>query len=286
MLLEVLDEDLLRTVRAALDEDIGSGDITAALIPREQTAKATVICRETAVVCGQAWFNAVFAELDSRISITWLVRDGDTVRDNDTLCTLSGPARPILTGERTALNFLQTLSATATRARHYAETIADLPARILDTRKTIPGLRRAQKYAIRVGGCDNHRTGLYDGVLIKENHIAAAGSINKAVMNAGIANPDVMIEVEVEDDDQIQQALAAGAGRLLLDNFTLPALTAAVQAVAGRAELEASGSITLENLRETARTGVDFISIGALTKDIHAVDLSMTFDIQGESSPG
>ena len=286
MLLEVLDEDLLRTVRAALDEDIGSGDITAALIPREQTATATVVCRETAVVCGQAWFNAVFAELDSRISITWLVRDGDTVRDNDTLCTLSGPARPILTGERTALNFLQTLSATATRARHYAETIADLPARILDTRKTIPGLRRAQKYAIRVGGCDNHRTGLYDGVLIKENHIAAAGSINKAVMNAGIASPDVMIEVEVEDDDQIQQALAAGADRLLLDNFTLPALTAAVQAVAGRAELEASGGITLENLRETARTGVDFISIGALTKDIHAVDLSMTFDIQGESSPG
>ena len=285
MLLEVLDEDLLRTVRAALDEDIGSGDITAALIPGEQTTTATVICRETAVVCGQAWFNAVFAELDSRISITWLVRDGDTVRDNDTLCTLSGPARPILTGERTALNFLQTLSATATCARHYAETIADLPARILDTRKTIPGLRRAQKYAIRVGGCDNHRTGLYDGVLIKENHIAAAGSINKAVMNAGIASPDVMIEVEVEDDDQIQQALAAGADRLLLDNFTLPALTAAVQAVAGRAELEASGGITLENLRETARTGVDFISIGALTKDIHAVDLSMTFDIQGESSP-
>ena len=280
MLLEVLDEDLLRTVRAALDEDIGSGDITAALIPQEQTTTATVICRETAVVCGQAWFNAVFAELDSRISITWLVRDGDTVRDNESLCTLSGPARPILTGERTALNFLQTLSATATHARRYAEAIADLPARILDTRKTIPGLRRAQKYAIRVGGCENHRTGLYDGILIKENHIAAAGSISKAVMNAGSANPDVMIEVEVENDEQIQQALTAGAERLLLDNFSLPALTAAVQAVAGRAELEASGGITLENLRETARTGVDFISIGALTKDIHAIDLSMIFDMQ------
>ena len=280
MLLEVLDEDLLRTVRAALDEDIGSGDITAALTPREQTATATVICRETAVVCGQAWFNAVFAELDSRISITWLVRDGDTVRDNDTLCTLSGPARPILTGERTALNFLQTLSATATHASRYAETIADLPARILDTRKTIPGLRRAQKYAIRVGGCDNHRSGLYDGILIKENHIAATGSIRKAVMNARNANLNVMVEVEVEDDDQIQQALAAGADRLLLDNFSLPALTAAVQAVAGRAELEASGGITLENLREAARTGVDFISIGALTKNIHAIDLSMIFDMQ------
>jgi len=238
------------------------------------------------VVCGQAWFNAVFAELDSRISITWLVRDGDTVRDNESLCTLAGPARAILTGERTALNFLQTLSATATHARRHAETIADLPTRILDTRKTLPGLRRAQKYAIRVGGCENHRTGLYDGILIKENHIAAAGSISKAVMNAGIANPDVMIEVEVENDDQIQQALDAGADRLLLDNFTLAALTDAVQAVAGRAELEASGGITLENLREVARTGVDFISIGALTKDIQAIDLSMTFDIQGEPKPG
>lgn len=281
MLLDVLDEDLLHTVRAALDEDIGSGDITAELVPRGQTASATVICRETAVVCGQAWFNAVFAELDSRISITWLVHDGDLVRDKQTLCTLSGPARPLLTGERTALNFLQTLSATATRAHHYAETIADLPARILDTRKTIPGLRHAQKYAVRVGGCDNHRSGLYDGILIKENHIAAAGSINKAVRNARNTNPDVMVEVEVEDDSQIQQALAAGANRLLLDNFTLPALTAAVQTVAGRAELEASGGITLENLRETAQTGVGFISIGTLTKDIHAIDLSMVFDIQG-----
>jgi len=280
MLLDVLDEDLLHTVRAALGEDIGSGDITAALVPHDQMASATVICRETAVVCGQAWFNAVFAELDSRIAISWLVHDGDTVRKNETLCTLSGPARPLLTGERTALNFLQTLSATATRARHYAETIADLPARILDTRKTIPGLRHAQKYAIRVGGCNNHRSGLYDGILIKENHIAAAGAINKAVRKAKNANPDVMVEVEVEDDTQIQQALDAGADRLLLDNFTLPALAAAVRTVAGRTELEASGGITLENLRETAQTGVDFISIGTLTKDIHAIDLSMIFDIK------
>jgi nicotinate-nucleotide pyrophosphorylase (carboxylating) len=281
MLLDVLDEDLLHTVRAALDEDIGSGDITAALVPRDQMASATVICRETAVVCGQAWFNAVFAELDSQISISWRVHDGDKVQDKQTLCTLSGPARPLLTGERTALNFLQTLSATATRAHHYAETIADLQTTILDTRKTIPGLRHAQKYAVRVGGCNNHRSGLYDGILIKENHIAAAGSINKAVRNARMANPDVMVEVEVEDDAQLQQALAAGADRLLLDNFTRPALTAAVKAVAGRAELEASGGITLENLRETAQTGVNYISIGTLTKDVHAVDLSMIFNIQG-----
>ena len=280
MLLEVLDEDLLRQVRAALDEDIGSGDITAALIPPEQTATAAVICRETAVVCGQAWFNAVFAELDSRISITWLVRDGDTVRNNETLCTLTGPARPILTGERTALNFLQTLSATATCARRYADTIADLPTRILDTRKTIPGLRRAQKYAVRIGGCDNHRSGLYDGILIKENHIAATGSIGQAIRNARDVNPGVMVAVEVENEGQIQQALAAGADHLLLDNFSLPALAAAVQTAAGRAELEASGGITLDNLRETARTGVDYISTGALTKDIQAIDLSMLFNIQ------
>jgi nicotinate-nucleotide pyrophosphorylase (carboxylating) len=279
MLLDVLEEDMLHTVRAALSEDIGKGDITAALIPRQQTAKAVVICRENAVVCGQAWFNAVFAELDSRITVHWLVRDGDTIGDKQTLCTLSGPARPLLTGERTALNFLQTLSGTATIAHRYAETVADLPVRILDTRKTIPGLRQAQKYAIRVGGCNNHRSGLYDGILIKENHIAAAGSISKAVRDASTANPDVMVEVEVENDEQLHQALDAGADRLLLDNYSLAAMTTAVQVVAGRAELEASGGITLENLRETALTGVDFISIGTLTKDIYAIDLSMIFDL-------
>ena len=277
MLLDVIEEDMLHTVRAALNEDIGKGDITAALIPRQQTAKAVVICRENAVVCGQAWFNAVFAELDSRITVHWLVRDGDTIEDKQTLCILSGPARPLLTGERTALNFLQTLSGTATIARRYAETVADLPVRILDTRKTIPGLRQAQKYAIRVGGCNNHRSGLYDGILIKENHIAAAGSISKAVRDASTANPDVMVEVEVENDEQMHQALDAGADRLLLDNYSLAAMTTAVQVVAGRAELEASGGITLENLRETALTGVDFISIGTLTKDIYAIDLSMIF---------
>ena len=280
MLLDVLEEDMLHTVRAALNEDIGKGDITAALIPRQQTAKAVVICRENAVVCGQAWFNAVFAELDSRITVHWLVRDGDTIEDKQTLCTLSGPARPLLTGERTALNFLQTLSGTATIARRYAETVADLPVRILDTRKTIPGLRQAQKYAIRVGGCNNHRSGLYDGILIKENHIAATGSIGQAIRNARDVNPGVMVAVEVEDESQVQQALAAGADHLLLDNFSLPALAAAVQTAAGRAELEASGGITLDSLRETARTGVDFISTGTLTKNIQAIDLSMIFDIR------
>lgn len=275
---------MLHTVRAALSEDIGKGDITAALIPREQAANAVVICRENAVVCGQAWFNAVFAELDSRITVHWLVRDGDTIEDKQTLCTLTGPARPLLSGERTALNFLQTLSGTATIARRYAEAVADLPVKILDTRKTIPGLRQAQKYAIRVGGCNNHRAGLYDGILIKENHIAAAGSISKAVRNARTANPDVMIEVEVENDEQMHQALGAGADRLLLDNYGLAAMATAVQVVAGRAELEASGGVTLENLRETALTGVDFISIGSLTKNIHAIDLSMMFVLQQQAA--
>ena len=283
MLLDVLEEAMLHTVRAALSEDIGKGDITAALIPRQQTANAVVICRENAVVCGQAWFNAVFAELDSGITVHWLVRDGDTIEDKQTLCTLSGPARPLLSGERSALNFLQTLSGTATMAHRYAETVADQPVRILDTRKTIPGLRQAQKYAIRVGGCNNHRSGLYDGILIKENHIAAAGSISKAVKNARTANPDVMVEVEVENDEQMHQALGAGADRLLLDNYSLAAMATAVQVVAGRAELEASGGITLENLRETALTGVDFISIGGLTKNIHAIDLSMIFDLQQQA---
>ncbi len=277
MLLNVLEEAMLHAVRAALDEDIGSGDITASLIPEEQTASAIVICRQQAVLCGQPWFDAVFAELDSRISVCWQAQDGDSIKNNQTLCSVTGPARSILSGERTALNFLQTLSATATLAHRYADTVADLPVRILDTRKTIPGMRQAQKYAVRTGGCDNHRSGLYDGILIKENHIAATGSINNAVSAARNSHANVMIEVEVENEDQLQQALAAGADRLLLDNFDTEALTAAVQRVAGRAELEASGNISLENLRDTARTGVDFISIGALTKNVQAIDLSMLF---------
>lgn len=278
MLLEVLDEPLLHTVRSALAEDIGSGDITAALIPPEQTAHATVICREPAVLCGMAWFNAVFAELDTAITIDWKQTDGARLQAGQQLCTLSGPARHILSGERTALNFLQTLSGTATLARHYADAVADLPVRILDTRKTIPGLRLAQKYAVRIGGCHNHRIGLYDGVLIKENHIVAAGSIRDAVLHARRANPDIPIEVEVETTEQIAAAIDAGADRLLLDNFSTAELAAAVQQVYGRVQLEASGGIFLENLRETALTGVDFISIGNLTKHVQAIDLSMRFD--------
>ena len=277
MLLDVLDEDLLHTVRIALAEDIGSGDITAVLVPEHQTAQATVISREPAIVCGMAWFNAVFSELDSRVDIDWLVRDGDAVHSDQALCKLSGPARALLSCERTALNFLQTLSATATLSHRYAETVADLPVRILDTRKTIPGLRNAQKYAVRIGGCDNHRAGLYDGILIKENHIAAAGSIDSAVKQVRADNPNIPVEVEVENGTQLLQALEAGAERLLLDNHSLPELTAAVKTVAGRAGLEASGGVTLDNIREIALTGVDYISTGSLTKDIKAIDLSMIF---------
>jgi nicotinate-nucleotide pyrophosphorylase (carboxylating) len=283
MLLDVLDEPLLRTVRSALSEDVGSGDITAHLIPETHLAEAGVICREPAVLCGMAWFNAVFAELDTRIHIDWHVHDGAQTVTGQRLCTLQGPARAMLTGERTALNFLQTLSGTATLARRYADVVADLPVRILDTRKTVPGLRLAQKYAVRIGGCHNHRTGLYDGILIKENHIMAAGSIREAIQQARAENPGMPVEIEVENESQIHLALEAGAERLLLDNFQSPELKRAVRLVDRRAELEASGGITLENLREVALTGVDFISIGTLTKDIHSIDLSMRFAKTGTS---
>lgn len=277
MLLETLDEPLLHSVREALAEDIGTGDITARLIPEDAVAEATVISREPAVLCGMGWFNAVFAELDDRIRIDWETRDGNPVQKDQLLCRLTGPARPMLAGERTALNFLQTLSATATLSRRYADRVADLPVKILDTRKTIPGLRQAQKYAVRTGGCHNHRTGLYDGILIKENHITAAGSIQQAVNSAHSGNPGMPVEIEVEDMQQITLALEAGAERLLLDNFSLESLGEAVQRVAGRAELEASGGITFDNVREIARTGVDYISIGSLTKNVQAIDLSMIF---------
>ncbi|HYQ71804.1 MAG TPA: carboxylating nicotinate-nucleotide diphosphorylase [Gammaproteobacteria bacterium] len=283
MLLEVLDEPLLQAVRSALSEDVGSGDITAHLIPETHVACASVICREPAVLCGMAWFDAVFAELDTRIRIDWHVHDGAQTMAGQRLCTLEGPARAMLTGERTALNFLQTLSGTATLARRYADIIADLPVRILDTRKTLPGLRLAQKYAVRVGGCHNHRTGLYDGILIKENHIVAAGSVQQAIQQARAGNPGMPVEIEVENETQITQALEVGAERLLLDNFAVPELKQAAQLVGKRAELEASGGISLENLREIALTGVDFISIGTLTKNVQSIDLSMLFMKTGET---
>jgi nicotinate-nucleotide pyrophosphorylase (carboxylating) len=279
MLLEVLDEALLHGVREALQEDVGTGDITAALLAADSTASATVITREHAVLCGMAWFNAVFAELDTGIEVAWQSRDGDSIEPGQTVCTLAGPARPILTGERTALNFLQTLSGTATRARRYADAVADLPVKVLDTRKTLPGLRQAQKYAVRTGGCHNHRIGLYDGVLIKENHIAAAGSVETAIRHARKANPGMPVEIEVENEAEVIAALDAGADRLLLDNFSIPDLRHAASLVAGRASLEASGGVTLDNIREIATTGIDFISVGALTKDVHATDFSMKFTL-------
>jgi len=277
MLLEVLDTDLLEGVRTALTEDIGSGDITAALVPPQATTTAMVICREPAVICGMAWFNAVFAELDTGITVDWQARDGDRVAPDQHICSVSGPAAPILTGERTALNFLQTLSGTATLARRYADAVSGLAVRILDTRKTLPGLRQAQKYAVRTGGCHNHRHGLYDSILIKENHIATAGSIEQAVHAARAASPGIPVEIEVEDLAQVDAALAAGSDRLLLDNFTASELATAVEQVAGRAQLEASGGIDLDNIRAMAATGVDMISIGALTKNVNAIDFSMLF---------
>jgi nicotinate-nucleotide pyrophosphorylase (carboxylating) len=275
MLLEVLDEQLMEAVRTALTEDVGSGDITALLIPEGRIATATVRSREQAVICGSAWFNAVFLELDERVSTYWDVRDSDRINPDQILCRLRGPARALLTGERTALNFLQTLSATATCARRYADSVAGLPVRILDTRKTIPGLRAAQKYAVRAGGCHNHRTGLHDGVLIKENHISVAGSVTRAIQAARALETGLPVEIEVEDLSGLAEALDAGADIVLLDNFDTDTLKAAVDINAGRSRLEASGGVTLDNIRAIASTGVDTISVGALTKDIAAVDLSM-----------
>lgn len=273
----VPDADIREAVRRALAEDIGSGDRTARLVPEHGRLEATVVAREEAVVCGQAWFDAVFAQLDPTVEIVWQVEDGQRVQAGQVLCRLAGPARSILTGERTALNFLQTLSGTATQARRYADVAAGTGATVLDTRKTLPGLRLAQKYAVRCGGCRNHRMGLYDGVLIKENHIHAAGSITAAVGAARREAPGMPIEVEVENLDEVKEALAAGADILLLDNFSLEAMRTSVALSEGRARLEASGNVSLETLREIALTGVDYISVGALTKDVKAVDLSMRY---------
>lgn len=265
-------------VRAALDEDIGSGDITAALVPAANRAHARVITREPAVICGRPWVDAVFRQIDPALSLAWHCADGDAVAAGALLFEVQGPARGVLTGERAALNFLQLLSGTATRCRHYADIVRDLPVRLLDTRKTVPGLRLAQKYAVRCGGCHNHRIGLYDAFLIKENHIAACGSITAAVAAARALAPGKPVEVEVEGLEQLREALAAGVDSVLLDNFDLAGLRAAVALTAGRARLEASGGITEDTLRAIGGTGVDFISIGTLTKDCRAIDLSMRID--------
>jgi len=274
--------DLARVVAAAVAEDVGTGDLTAALVPVGRQGRATVITREAAVIAGRPYVDEVFRQVDPSVTVEWQVADGVAVVPNQLLYRLAGPARSLLTGERTALNFLQTLSATATVTRRYVEQLAGLSCRMLDTRKTVPGLRTAQKYAVRCGGGQNHRMGLYDGILVKENHIIAAGSIAAAVTAARASGASVPVEVEVESLDELRQTLDAGADMALLDEFSLVDLRAAVALNRshrnGPIKLEASGSITLETLRAIGETGVDFISVGSLTKHVHAIDLSMRFE--------
>lgn len=267
-------------VELALSEDIGSGDITAQLLPPEQSAQASVITRETGILCGCDWFDEVFRQIDERVMVHWLCHDADHLEPGQTLCTLSGATRALLTGERTALNFLQTLSGTATVTGHYCQAMGDSKARLLDTRKTIPGLRLAQKYAVLCGGGSNHRIGLFDMVLIKENHITSQGSIRHALSQA-LELADIDVEIEVETLEQLEQALDCGAKRVLLDNFSLQQLRDAVKINRGRAKLEASGNITLQTIAEIAATGVDYISTGAITKHLHALDLSMNVEVIG-----
>ncbi|MEH6550443.1 MAG: carboxylating nicotinate-nucleotide diphosphorylase [Pseudomonadales bacterium] len=267
--------ELKLNVEHALAEDIGTGDITAQLIPTDTHARAHVITRDQAVICGQQWVDEVFAQVDPSIRVEWHCNDGEQVPPGHELFTAHGCARSLLTAERAALNFLQLLSGTATLARDYADAVAGTDVKILDTRKTVPGLRMAQKYAVTCGGCHNHRIGLFDAFLIKENHINACGSINTAVSEARAAHGDKPIEVEVENMKELEQALAANADIIMLDNFTIAQTKKAVALAAGRAKLEASGGITRKKLRVYAQTGVDYISIGALTKDVIAIDLSM-----------
>lgn len=262
-------------VRQSLAEDIGDGDITAALIPQDKISKATIITRENVVICGIPWVDEVYRQIDSDVKINWQVKEGQSVHADTLLATLVGKSRSLLTGERTALNWLQTLSGTATLVSHYVEKLAGTKTKLLDTRKTIPGLRYAQKYAVRCGGGVNHRQGLYDAFLIKENHIASAGSIAAAVKAAQAQHSNKLIEVEVENLSQLQEALSVGVTRVLLDNFSRELIREAVQLNQGRALLEVSGNVTLESVREVAETGVDFISVGSLTKHLMAIDLSM-----------
>ncbi|MGK8707919.1 carboxylating nicotinate-nucleotide diphosphorylase [Metapseudomonas otitidis] len=274
-----LSAEIEANVRRALTEDIGSGDITAQLIPEERLAHATVITREAAVIAGTAWVDAVFRQLDPRVAVHWQVADGDRVQPNQPLFHLEGPARTLLSGERSALNFLQCLSGVATRVAHYVDLVKGTSVKLLDTRKTLPGLRLAQKYAVTCGGGHNHRIGLYDAFLIKENHIAACGGITQAINAAHRIAPGKPVEVEVENLDELQQALDAGADIIMLDELSLDDMRTAVTLTAGRAKLEASGGINDTTLRTIAETGVDYISIGTLTKDVRAVDLSMRLSL-------
>ena len=278
----VLEQAIVNGVKGALEEDIGSGDITALLVPETNSSAATIISREKAVICGIPWVNEVFRQLDSSIVLDWAVTDGDDIKENQTLCRLQGNSRHLLTGERTALNFLQTLSGTATVAREYAKLVEGTDIRILDTRKTIPGLRLAQKYAVRVGGCHNHRMGLYDAFLIKENHIAASGGIAKAVANARRIAPGKSVEVEVETLSEVEQAIAAKADRIMLDNFSSVQTEKAIQfrnqnEIYPNVEIEVSGNITVDGIAKLQDIIADFISTGAITKHCKAVDYSMRF---------
>ena len=265
-------------VEAALSEDVGTGDISALLIPESRTSSARIVTRERAVICGHAWAEAVFRRLDPTVTIEWQVNEGEWAEANATIVVLEGNARSLLTGERPAMNFIQTLSATATQSRQLSDSVADTGVRLLDTRKTLPGLRIAQKHAVAVGGCFNHRIGLYDAFLIKENHINACGSITQAVTAAHAAAPGKPVEVEVETLDELDEALAAGADIVMLDNFSLEDMRSAVSRAKGKAKLEASGGINEQTLRPIAETGVDYISMGVLTKHCRAIDLSMRFD--------
>ena len=279
-----LQEIINTQTTAALQEDIGSGDLTAALIPAERRGRAMVITRESMVLCGQPWVDAVFRHVDPKVRMDWRLQEGMLAKAGQTLFSIEGPARALLTGERTALNFLQTLSATATQTRRYVDAIKGTKALIVDTRKTLPGLRLAQKYAVKVGGGTNHRIGLYDGVLIKENHIMAAGGVVQALRFAQEnTTKGVPIQIEVETLDQLRDALDAGAKMILLDNFDLERMREAVKINSGRAKLEGSGGVNLDTVRAIAETGVDRISIGALTKDIKAIDLSMRFSMDGNN---
>jgi nicotinate-nucleotide pyrophosphorylase (carboxylating) len=267
-------------VKAALKEDLGGGDLTARLIPANARAKAKVITREAAVLCGTAWFEACFRKLDPKVKIRWAAHDGDDIKAGQALCEINGRARAMLTAERPALNFLQTLSATATLTRRYTEAVKSDHATIMDTRKTLPGLRIAQKYAVKVGGGKNQRIGLFDGILVKDNHILAAGGIRQALQQAKkLTKPGVSIQIEVENLQELKEALNAGVKLILLDNFNLEQMREAVRVTGKSAKLEASGGVNLDNVRAIAETRVDRISIGSLTKDIKAIDLSMRFQV-------
>lgn len=279
LLLADLTAEIEANVRTALKEDIGSGDITAQLIPEDRQARATVITREAAIISGTAWVNEVFRQIDPRVKVEWQVQDGDRAEANQALFHLEGPARALLSGERSALNFLQCLSGVATRVGHYVELVKGTQVKLLDTRKTLPGLRLAQKYAVTCGGGHNHRIGLYDAFLIKENHIAASGGIAQAIEAAHRIAPGKPVEVEVESLDELQQALDAGADIIMLDELSLDDMRTAVTLTNSRAKLEASGGVNETTLRTIAETGVDYVSIGTLTKDVKAIDLSMRLSL-------